>query len=54
MAQTMLWGMLLMALACWVYAVAMALYRTRNLILQRERHADWVAQLPELYPGVRA
>jgi len=37
-----------------VYAVAMALYRTRNLILQRERHADWVAQLPELYPGVRA
>ena len=53
MAQTMLWGMLLMALACWVYTVAIVLYRTRSLILQRERHADWVAQLPELTTGVR-
>jgi len=53
MAQTMLWGMLLMALACWVYTVAIVLYRTRSLILQRERHADWVAQLPEVNPGVR-
>ena len=53
MAQTMLWGMLLMALACWVYALAIVLYRTRSLILQRERHADWVAQLPEVNPGVR-
>ena len=53
MAQTMLWGMLLMALACWVYTVAIVLYRTRSLILQRERHADWVAQLPELNPGLR-
>jgi heme exporter protein C len=53
MAQTMLWGMLLMALACWVYTLAIVLYRTRSLILQRERHADWVAQLPEVNPGVR-
>ena len=42
-----------MALACWVYTLAIVLYRTRSLILQRERHADWVAQLPELSPGVR-
>ena len=54
MAQTMLWGMLLMALACWVYTLAIVLYRTRSLILQRERHADWVAQLPEVNPGVRS
>ena len=42
MAQTMLWGMLLMALAFWMYAIAMALARVRNIILERESNADWV------------
>ena len=42
MAQTMLWGMLLMALAFWMYAVAVALARVRNIILEREASADWV------------
>ena len=42
MAQTMLWAMLLMALAFWAYSIAMALYRVRGIILQRERHARWV------------
>lgn len=42
MAQTMLWGMLLMALAFWMYAIAVALGRVRNIILERERHTDWV------------
>jgi heme exporter protein C len=42
MAQTMLWGMLLMALAFWMYAVAVALARVRAIILERERHTDWV------------
>jgi heme exporter protein C len=42
MAQTMLWGMLLMALAFWMYAIAVALARVRNIILEREAGADWV------------
>ena len=42
MAQTMLWGMLLMALAFWMYAIAVALARVRNIILEREASADWV------------
>ena len=42
MATTMLWGMLLCALACWMYAIAVGLMRVRNIILERERHTDWV------------
>jgi heme exporter protein C len=46
MAQTMLWGMLIMALAAWMYTIAVALARARTLILERERQAEWVrAQL---------
>ena len=44
MQQTMLWAMLLMALAFWAYSIAMALYRVRGIILQRERHARWVQE----------
>ena len=35
MATTMLWGMLLMALAFWMYSIAMSLYRVRAIILER-------------------
>ena len=42
MAMTMLWGMLLCALACWMYAIAVALMRVRMIMLERERHTDWV------------
>ena len=49
MAMTMLWGMLLCALACWMYAIAVALMRVRTIMLERERHTDWVrAELREL------
>jgi len=48
MAQTMLWGMLLMSLGYWMYSIAMALTRLRAIILEREAHADWVTRLPEL------
>jgi heme exporter protein C len=48
MAQIMLWGMLLMALCFWMYAIAVSLARVRTLILERERHTDWVkAELME-------
>jgi heme exporter protein C len=43
MEQTMLWAMLLMVAAFWLYAIAMALYRVRTIILEREKHAHWVA-----------
>jgi heme exporter protein C len=42
MATTMLLGMLLCALACWMYSIAMALMRVRMIMLERERHTDWV------------
>ena len=47
MATTMLWGMLIMSLAIWMYAIAVALARVRCIILERERHADWVRHAVE-------
>jgi len=45
MATTMLWGMLVMALAYWMYSIAAVLYRARTIILERERRTDWVREL---------
>jgi heme exporter protein C len=45
MAALMLWGMLLVALAMWMYTIAVALMRVRIIILERERHTDWVRTL---------
>jgi heme exporter protein C len=42
MAMTMLWGMLLMALAAWMYSIAVSLLRVRAIIRERERDASWV------------
>jgi heme exporter protein C len=42
MAKAMLLGMLLMALAAWMYSIAVSLARLRKLILERERDAEWV------------
>jgi heme exporter protein C len=42
MAATMLVGMLLMALAAWMYGIAASLHRVRSIILERERGADWL------------
>jgi heme exporter protein C len=47
MASTMLWGMLIMSIAFWLYAIAAVLTRVRSVILERERNADWVRQLGE-------
>ena len=47
MASTMLWGMLIMSIAFWLYSAAVILARVRSVILERERHADWVRQLGE-------
>ncbi|HPU79427.1 heme ABC transporter permease CcmC [Accumulibacter sp.] len=45
MATMMLWGMLLCTLACWMYSIAIALMRVRMIMLERERHTDWVHAL---------
>ena len=47
MASTMLTGMLIMVVAFWMYAIAMALLRVRNIILDRERHTEWVKHAVE-------
>ena len=41
MATPMLLGMLVMALAFWMYCIAVALVRLRTIVLERERHTAW-------------
>ena len=48
MAKTMLLGMLMMALCFWMYSLAVALMRVRAIMLERERHSEWVANLKEV------
>jgi len=48
MATTMLLAMLITALGLWAYAIAASLLRLRCIILERERHTEWVASLREL------
>jgi heme exporter protein C len=47
MATTMLTGMLVMALAFWMYSFAVALARLRVIILEREHNARWARQALE-------
>lgn len=42
MEKTMLTGMLIMTLAFWAYSIAAALMRVRCIIVERERHGDWL------------
>ena len=48
MASIMLITMLIMALGFWFYSIAVALARVRSIILERERDANWVSELPEI------
>ncbi|HEX5129525.1 MAG TPA: heme ABC transporter permease CcmC [Usitatibacter sp.] len=45
MHVAMLQGMLLMALACWMYAIGATLVRVRSIILEREARTRWVRAL---------
>ena len=45
MASTMLTGMLIMVFASWMYSIVVILKRTRIIILERESHTAWVAEL---------
>jgi len=52
MAETMLWGMLMMAMCFWMYSIAVAFMRVRTIMLERERHTDWVkAELADKTAG---
>jgi heme exporter protein C len=48
MAATMFAGMIFMALAFWMYSIAVTLWRARCIILERERNTQWVAQYLEV------
>jgi len=48
MAMTMLTGMLLMAIAFWMYGLAVVLARVRAIMLEREAHTDWARELKEV------
>jgi len=44
MAATMFAGMIVMALAFWMYSIAVTLMRVRCIILERECDSQWVAE----------
>ena len=43
-----LWAMLTMTLAFWSYSFYSIFKRVRNIILERDKHTDWVNELPEI------
>ena len=45
MAGVMFVGMLLCALSCWMYSIAVALMRVRRIMLEREQHTQWVREV---------
>ena len=47
MAKTMLLGMLIMAIAAWMYTIAVSLSRARLLMLEREKSSAWVQAILE-------
>ena len=44
MAPSMLWAMLILLAACWMYSIAVVLVRVRCIIREREREAPWLAE----------
>ncbi len=48
MSTIMLQTMLLMTFAFWAYSIAVSMYRVRSIILEREKDARWVSELPEI------
>jgi heme exporter protein C len=48
MSTIMLQTMLIMTFAFWAYSIAVAMYRARAIILEREKDARWVSELPEI------
>jgi heme exporter protein C len=46
-APIMLTALLIMIAAIWMYSITVTLMRVRAIILERERHAPWVAEIME-------
>jgi heme exporter protein C len=44
-APVMLAALLIMIAACWVYSIVVSLMRVRCIILEREQHSPWAAEL---------
>lgn len=44
MAAVMLWGMLIMAVAFWMYCIGATLTRVRAIIVEREAGANWLKE----------
>jgi len=40
-------SMFIMLVACWLYAIAIALARVRSIILERESNTLWVKEVRE-------
>lgn len=47
MAMIMFAGMIVLALASWMYTLAVVMMRVRCIILEREKHTDWVKEYVE-------
>jgi heme exporter protein C len=54
MASTMLIAMLLMTVSFWAYSFAVVFMRARAVVIERERHTAWVADLVRKGKGGRA
>ena len=48
MGAVMLYTLLIMTLGFWIYTFAVVYKRVRSIILERERDAQWVSELPEV------
>ncbi|WP_456412646.1 heme ABC transporter permease [Thiolapillus sp.] len=48
MSTIMLQAMLIMTFAFWAYTIAVAMFRVRSIILEREKDTRWVSELPEV------
>jgi len=45
MEPSMLTALLIMVVAFWIYSMTVVLLRVRSIILDRERHSEWVSEL---------
>jgi len=54
MAATMLTAMLILTLAFWAYSFAVVFMRVRAIVIERERHTAWVADLVRAGKGAGA
>ena len=52
MAPSMLWAMLILLAACWMYSITVVLVRVRCIIREREREAPWLEEATVKSAGI--